>query len=121
MSRRRVHSVAYIQRTSPGLSLEGAQLQSAFEHERPLPARPPGLEGPHAGPLPAHHAHVSLEGPQAAALRRPHVSTHGVSLEGGAPLRAALQRRQRLKGKPHALIRRSGIAPALISSLNKRK
>lgn len=84
-----------------------------------MPPRPLTLEGPHAGPLPAHHAHVSLEGPQAAARRRPHIAH--LSLEGPrAPLRAALEQRKRVKGPPHKLIRRQGISPALISRNTRR-
>lgn len=100
-----------------GMSLEARQLQSEFEHERPLPPAfaPATLEG---SPAPPHHAHVSLEGPQAANRRRPHISTHGLSLEG-APLRSKLERRFRLEGKSHDLIRRSGIAAALVSTNRK--
>jgi hypothetical protein len=105
-------------RKTPWLSLEGRQLQAAFAHEGPLPPSFTPLEGPTAT---AKHAHVSLEGPQAADRRRPHISTHGLTLEGGAPLRAALHSRQRLKGKPHDLIQRARISAALVSTTNGRK
>lgn len=110
--KRRPRSATYIQRRIPGLSLEGAQLQSAFEHEPPLPPAftPPTLEGPHVGPLPAHHGHVSLEGPQAAARRRPHISLEGPR----APIRSALEARYRLEGTPADLIQHARLNPALI-------
>lgn len=73
------------------------------------------LEG---SPAPAHHAHVSLEGPTAADRRRPHISTHGVSLEG-PPIRAALE--HRLEGPPHDLLRSQGVNPALIHHQRTRK
>jgi hypothetical protein len=81
--------------------------------------RPLTLEGPRW----AHALQplgVSLEGPRAAARRRPHIGHH---LEGGprAPLRAALDRRFVLEGAPHDLIRREGIGPALVSTHHKRK
>jgi hypothetical protein len=131
-NRRRAQSAAYIQRGTPGLSLEQAQFESAIERrdarwhslegkQRVRAAPSASLEGSNAVPLPAHHAHVSLEGPQAADRRRPHVSTHGLSLEGVAPLRAALEHRQRAVGPPRKLIRRQGIGPALISTNRKRK
>ena len=85
-----------------GLSLEGRQLQRAFSHE---------------GRLPVAYSQA-LEGP---LRRRPHIS-HVSPLEGPrAPLRAALERRYRLEGKPHDLIRREGIGPALVSTTNRRK
>jgi hypothetical protein len=75
----------------------------------------PTLEGM---PAPAHHAHVSLEGPQAASQRRPHIAH---VLEGPhAPLRAALDRRFRLEGNPNDLITGSGIGPALIHHKRRR-
>jgi hypothetical protein len=111
-------SAATIQRRSPGLSLEEAQFESAVE-QRPW-HEPLGttLEG---SPAPAVHAHVSLEGPMAANARQPHLS-HITSLEGPrAPLRAALERRYRLEGPTHHIIRAAGIGPALIHHDRKRK
>jgi hypothetical protein len=111
-------SAAHIQRGSPWLSLDAAQLQAALAHAGPLPPAftPLTLEG---SPAPPHHAHVSLEGPQAAARRRPRVSTHHLSIEG-PPLRSALERRYQLEGKAHDLIRRARIGAALVSTTRRK-
>lgn len=119
-TRRVVHplSSADIQRRTPGLPLDEAQFESAVSH-RPwhasfaVPPRRPGLEGAHAGLLPAHHAHVSLEGPQIAARKRPHIS---LSLEGPQPpLRAALAHQYSLEGgSVHKLLRAQRLSPALV-------
>lgn len=105
-------SASYIQRGTPGLSLEEAQFESAVEHRRWR------LEGPRPGP--AHHVHLSLEGPQAAARQRPHIA-HVLEKGPHPPLRAALDRRFMLEGSPHDLIRREGIGPALIHHNRRRK
>jgi hypothetical protein len=92
-------AAAYVQRRTPGLSLEEAQFESAVEHRR---------------------WHASLEGPQAAARERPHIAH--VSLEGRhPPLRAALARRYSLEGPPLELIRREGLGPALIHHNRRSK
>jgi hypothetical protein len=91
-------SSATIQRRTPGLSLDEAQWESAIEHR---------------------NVRWTLEGPQAADRRRPHISH--VSLEGShPPLRAALEHHFRLEGAPHDLIRREGIGPALISTKRRK-
>lgn len=119
-------SSAAIQRATPGLSLDEAQFEVAIEHRnarwlslegKPRGSQPHGttLEG---SPAPAHHAPVSLEGPQAADRRRPHIATHGLSIEG-PPLRSALEHRYRLEGSAQNLIRREGLGPALIHHRSK--
>jgi len=71
------------------------------------------------GPETARAHRLWLEGaPRAADRKRPHIAH---DLSGGAPLRKALEQRRRLEGKPHVLIRREGIGPALISTNVKRK
>ena len=62
----------------------------------------------------------SLEGPRAAAQKRPHIGH--VSLEGPrAPIRAALEKAAMLEGPTHDLIKRAGISPALISRKTRRR
>jgi hypothetical protein len=58
-------------------------------------------------------SNFSMEGPQARARERPHVS-HVLEKGPHPPLRAALDRRFMLEGGPLDLIRREGISPALI-------
>ena len=111
-------SAAHIQRRTPGLALDEAQFESAVA-QRPwhaplaVPPRSPSLEGPRAGPLPAHHVHVSLEGPQAAGRRRPHIA-HVLERGPHPPIRKALDRRFVLEGPPLKLIQREGLNPSLI-------